>query len=286
MRFGIIGNINKPDIESTLFDLLSFMTKEKLEFFLDKDLISKITKPEFKKRCFTSSEVVRNSDVIISLGGDGTFLHTARLVGNKQIPIFGVNMGTLGFMSEVNPSEMKKFIKQVSKKRFKVKDRVVLSCKLPDGKKLYGINEIVVDRSYSIRMMEIEILYNDEKVVRFLGDGVIISTPTGCTGYSLSAGGPIVSLESSDFIITPICPHTLNVRPIIVPDKGIITVKVHREIDVRVTADGQNFKNIKSPIEFTFEKADYTMKVINRPRSSYFKTLNKKLLWGKDLRKY
>ena len=286
MKFGIIGNINKPDIEKVLSDLLTFLTKEKLEYYVDKDLISKIEKAEFKKRCFTSSEVVKNSDVIISLGGDGTFLNTARIVGDKEIPILGVNMGTLGFMSEAVPSEMKKFIKQIVNKRFKVKERVVLSGKLPEGKKIYAINEIVIDRAFSVRMMEIEILYDKEKIVQFVGDGAIISTPTGCTGYSLSAGGPIVSMESRDFIITPICPHTLNVRPIVVPDKGVITVKVHREIDVRITSDGQKFKTFKSPVEFSFQKAEYTLKVIHRPNSSYFKTLNKKLLWGKDLRKY
>lgn len=286
MRFGIIGNITKPDIEKVLSDLLTFLSKEKLEFFADKDLISKIRKAEFKKRCFTSSEVVKNSDIIISLGGDGTFLHTARLVGKKETPIFGVNMGTLGFMSEVDPSEMKKFIKQITENNYKTQDRVIISGELPDGKKLYGINEIVVDRANSVRMMEIEILYDKQQVVRFVGDGVIISTPTGCTGYSLSAGGPILSMDTRDFIITPICPHTLNVRPTIVPDKGVITVKVHREIDVRVTADGQKSKIVKSPVEFTFQKAQHVLKLIHRSNSSYFRTLNKKLLWGKDLRKY
>jgi NAD+ kinase len=286
MKFGIIGNINKPDIEKVLSDLLSFLTKEKIDFFADKDLISKIKKAEFKKRCFTSAEVVKNSEVIISLGGDGTFLHTARLVGKKETPIFGVNMGTLGFMSEVDPAEMKKFIKQIIQNKYKTQDRVIISGEFPGGRKLFGINEIVVDRAYSVRMIEIEIIYEKEQVVRFVGDGVIISTPTGCTGYSLSAGGPIVSMESSDFIITPICPHTLNVRPIIVPDKGVITVKVHQEIEVRVTADGQKFKTVKSPVEFTFQKADHVLKLIHRSNSSYFRTLNKKLLWGKDLRKY
>jgi NAD+ kinase len=286
MRFGITGNISKTDIEKVLSELLEYLSKEKSEFYVDKDLISKIKKAEFKKRCFTSTEVVKNSDVIISLGGDGTFLHTARLVGKKEIPLFGVNMGTLGFMSEVDPSEMKKFIKQIMQDNYRIKERIILSGELPGGKKLYGINEIVVDRAYSVRMMEIEVFYDEEQVVRFVGDGAIISTPTGCTGYSLSAGGPILSMESRDFIITPICPHTLNVRPIIVPDKGVITVKVHREIDVRVTADGQKFKTVKSPVEFKFRKADHVLKLIHRSHSSYFKTLNKKLLWGRDLRKY
>ncbi len=286
MRFGITGNINKNDLKKTLGELISFLIKEKIVFSIDSAIKDKVTNKAHKKFCLPMSKVLANSDVIISLGGDGTFLNTAFVVGDREIPVLGVNMGTLGFMSEIVPSEMKKFIKQILKGKYIIKNRLVLSAELPDGKTMHGINEIVVDRAFSVRMMEIEIFYNDEKIVRFVGDGAIISTPTGSTGYSLSAGGPVISMDSSDFIITPICPHTLNVRPIIVPDSGVIKLKVHREIEARVTADGQRFKSFKSPVEFTFKKAGHIVKVIHKPNFSYFKTLNEKLLWGKDLRKY
>ena len=286
MRFGITGNTEKHDLEKTLGELISFLIKEKIDFSIDNSIKNKVKNKAHKKFCLPTGKVLSNSDVIISLGGDGTFLNTAYVVGDREIPILGVNMGTLGFMSEIVPSEMKKFVKQILKGKYSIKKRVVLSADLPNGKTINGINEIVVDRAFSVRMMEIEIFYNDEKIVRFVGDGAIISTPTGSTGYSLSAGGPITSMDSSDFIITPICPHTLNVRPIIIPDSGKIKIKVHREIDARITADGQRFENFKSPVEFTFRKADYIVKVIHKQHFSYFKTLNQKLLWGKDLRKY
>ena len=286
MRFGITGNTKKHDLEKTLGELIAFLIKEKIDFSIDNSIKDKVKNKAHKKFCLPTGKVLSNSDVIISLGGDGTFLNTSYVVGNREIPILGVNMGTLGFMSEIVPSEMKKFIKQILKGKYSIKDRVVVSADLPNGKTMNGINEIVVDRAFSVRMMEIEIFYNDEKIVRFVGDGAIISTPTGSTGYSLSAGGPIISMDSSDFIITPICPHTLNVRPIIVPDSGIIKIKVHREIDARITADGQRFENFKSPVEFTFRKAEYIVKVIHKPNFSYFKTLNQKLLCGKDLMKY
>ena len=286
MKFGIIGNINKQGIGDILSELLDFLRKEGIDFAIDKGLLAKIKTQKYKKYCTTFQNVMKDSDIIVSLGGDGTFLYTARLVGKREIPILGVNMGNLGFMAEVVPSGMRSFIKQIAKGKHIISERVILTSKLPGGRKLNGINDIVIDRERSIRLLEIEILYNDEHVVRFVGDGVIISTPTGSTGYSLSAGGPIVSLQSKVFIITPICPHTLNVRPIIVPDDGVIKVNTNRNINVRVTVDGQEERIIKSPAGITLSKGDYITKVVHRDKSSYFKTLNKKLFWGEDIRKY
>ncbi|MCX6165976.1 MAG: NAD(+)/NADH kinase, partial [Ignavibacteriae bacterium] len=144
--------------------------------------------------------LINKSDIIISLGGDGTFLNTARLVGRKQIPILGVNLGNLGFMAEVNPEEMQNFIIDILNKTYKVYDLCVISAKTKNSKEFFGMNEIVVDKCNSIKMIEIEIYYKNEKVVNFVGDGVIVSTPTGSTGYSLSAGGPIISPYSKVFI--------------------------------------------------------------------------------------
>lgn len=286
MKFGIIGNVNKQGIGNILSELLDFLRQEDIDFAIDKDLSAKIKTAKYKKYCSTFGNVMKNSDIIVSLGGDGTFLYTARLVGKREIPILGVNMGTLGFMAEVIPSGMKSFIKQILKGKYKISERVILSSRLPGGRVMDGINDIVIDRERSIRLLEIEVLYNDEHVVKFVGDGVIISTPTGSTGYSLSAGGPVVSLQSKVFIITPICAHTLNVRPIIVPDDGIIMVNTNRDINVRITVDGQEEKIVKSPAGITLSKGNYVTKVLHRNKSSYFKTLNKKLFWGEDIRKY
>jgi NAD+ kinase len=135
-------------------------------------------------------------------------------------------------------------------------------------------------------MIEIDVYYKNEKVVRFVADGVIVSTPTGSTGYSLSSGGSIISPSSKVFIITPVSPHTLNLRPIIVPDEGEIVIKTYGFKNIRQTADGNISYIFNAPAEFTLRKADFTVKVIKRLKKTYFDTLNKKLLWGVDKRKY
>ena len=218
MKFGITGNINKPRAGEVLLSLIGFFIKNKIEFFIDNWLEQFISKSAHKKYICPKNILLKNSDILISLGGDGTFLNTANIVKNKNIPILGINLGALGFMAEINPEEAPKFIMGMLKNKFKVIDYSVLSAKTQSGKNLFGINEIVIDKSNYIKVIEIDIYYKNERVVNFIGDGVIISTPTGSTGYSLSAGGPIISPYSKVFLITPICPHTLNFRPIVLPD--------------------------------------------------------------------
>ena len=284
MKFGITGNINKPRAGEVLLSLIGFFIKNKIEFFIDNWLEQFISKSAHKKYICPKNILLKNSDILISLGGDGTFLNTANIVKNKNIPILGINLGALGFMAEINPEEAPKFIMGMLKNKFKVIDYSVLSAKTQSGKNLFGINEIVIDKSNYIKVIEIDIYYKNERVVNFIGDGVIISTPTGSTGYSLSAGGPIISPYSKVFLITPICPHTLNFRPIVLPDDGHITVKAMSRDKIRVTADGHTSLITNSKSEFYITRADYNIKVVKQVNKTYFQTLNNKLLWGVDIR--
>jgi len=286
MTFGIIGNPTKKNIGSVLNNLLSYLAKSKISFFILDSLRNNISDRKYKKHIAKPSVLFDNADIIISLGGDGTFLNTARITGRKEIPILGVNLGNLGFMAEVSPEELKKSIRDILKGNYKIFDLCVLSARTQNGKEFYGMNEIVIDKCNSIKMIEIEIFYKNERVVHFVGDGIIVSTPTGSTGYSLSAGGPIISPYSKVFIITPICPHTLNFRPIIVPDDGAIKIKTHDKEKVRITADGFESTIFTSPAEFELIRADYNIKVVKKIDKTYFQTLNNKLLWGADARKF
>jgi NAD+ kinase len=286
MTFGIIGNPTKKNLGSILSILLNYFTKNKIEFYIHDSLKSKIRDKKFAKFAVKPNMLFSKADIIISLGGDGTFLNTARMIGRKEIPILGINLGNLGFMAEVSPDEIQKSIKEILKGNYKVFDLCVLSAKTSKGKEFYGMNEIVIDKCNSIKMIEIEILYKNERVVHFVGDGIIVSTPTGSTGYSLSAGGPIISPYSKVFIITPICPHTLNFRPIIVPDDGTIVIKTYDKEKVRITADGFASTIYTSPSEFVLKRADYNIKVVKKIDKTYFQTLNNKLLWGADTRKF
>jgi len=285
MIYGITGNKNKKNIPEILSLLLKHFERINVSYLLDDDLKIHLENTSEPAKTCKREKVLKNSDVIISLGGDGTFLNTARLVGSSGIPILGVNLGTLGFIAEVSPNEVIKFIDDIEKGKYKVIDLCVLSLQTPNGKELNGINEITIDKGNSIRIIEIEVKYKNEFVANFLADGLIVSTPTGSTGYSLSAGGPIVSPYSKVFIINPICPHSLNLRPIIVPDDGTLTIKVSGSNKIRVSADGHSSIFLDSPAEFILNKAEYNIRVVKRMNKTYFQTLNSKLLWGEDKRK-
>jgi len=286
MIFGITGNIEKENIGSVIENIGSFLIKSKVEFFIDKKLAS-VTKKSFSKHLTSIKEIFSKENLILlSLGGDGTFLQTARLVGNKNIPIVGVNLGNLGFLAEVRTNEINSFIKDILKNKFRVTERVILEAQVKN-KKFFALNDVVVDKADSIRMVNLEAYYDKEKVFKLVSDGIIISTPTGSTGYSMSSGGPVISPLSSVFSLTPICPHSLNIRPIILPDSGTVTIKTlgSSKTKIRVTADGQTYFTAKSPLEIKIKKADYTVKLVKRKDMTYFDTLKRKLLWNEDKRR-
>jgi len=284
ITIGIFGNIQKEEVSKLLNEIAGHLINCRINFLASDELV-KMSSPKLKKYSATSKEILKKADIILSLGGDGTFLNTSRIVSDKNIPILGVNLGRLGFFSEVGPAEIKSFIPKLISGKFRVTEQVIIKSKVNKYKTLFGLNDVVIDKSDSIRMIETETIYNNEKVVRCVSDGIIISTPAGSTGYSLSCNGPIVNPESKVFIITPISPHTLNVRPIIVPDSGEIKIRIHKIGRARITSDGQSSIQITLPAEVVISKADYTTKVIKKLNTTYFETLKKKLFWGEDKRK-
>jgi len=279
---GIFGNSTRNETAKLLIEIVAYLNKIKVGFLIDENLIKESSK-KLKKYSSAKSNILNKADFILSLGGDGTFLNTARIVGNKGIPILGINTGRLGFFSEVSPDEINKFIPMLLQNKFRISERVILKSVYKD-KIFYGLNDIVIDKSDSIRMVETETFYNDEKVVKCISDGMIVSTPSGSTGYSLSCNGPIVNPKSKVFIITPISPHTFNVRPIIIPDDGEIKIIIPNKGKARITADGQIAKIINSPSQIIITKADYTIKIIKKINSTYFNTLKRKLYWNVDKR--
>ncbi len=291
MVFGIRGNINKPEMAKAALRLLRDLEKRKIDYCIDKTLAAAVTTNSeiriSKSRLRNNKDLVNSSDFIISLGGDGTFLYTAKYVGDGEVPIIGVNLGKLGFLAEIAPTEISKFITDISRDKYKIEGRTVLeavSDSVPK-KKIYGLNEIVISQSGTVKTIEIKALYNDQEVISYLSDGLIVSTPTGSTGYSLSAGGPIISPLTQVVVLAPICPHTLTARPIILPDSGVIRIKVDSKVPIVVTADGNSSIRIKSPAAINIKKAHYKIKIAKPLKSNYFRVLNQKLLWGVDVRK-
>ncbi|TRZ65776.1 NAD kinase [bacterium] len=285
MKFGIYGNTGKKDISVVLNKITSYLEKKGQKYFIESSLSRFIKNKTPMSQICKISEIIKKCDIIISLGGDGTFLRSARKTGKAEIPILGINLGNLGFMAEISPEQAEEFLGKVIDGKYKVYDLCVISG-ICERQKIFGMNEIVIDKCNSIKMIDIEIKYKKESVVKFVADGVIVSTPTGSTGYSLSAGGPIISPYSKVFIITPICPHTLNFRPIIVPDDGEIVISTTKKGKVRFTSDGFTSTIHSSPAVFKIKKADYNIKIVKDLDKTYFQTLNTKLLWGADSRKF
>ncbi len=281
MIYGVTGNADKSGIENVLVELINIFEENKIKYYLNDNFKSFL--PD-NTNIHKLNSFINKIDILISLGGDGTFLNTVSKIGNHSVPILGVNLGRLGFLSEIVPSELRKFILNIEHKKYKIDNLCVLSAYTPDKKFISGINEIVIDKCNSTRIIEIEIFYNNERVLNFLADGVIVSTPTGSTGYSLSSGGPIITPYSKVLIITPICPHSLNFRPIIVPDDGKIFITAKSYEKIRITADGHTTKIFKSPVEITIHKSGHQVKTVKKMNKTYFQTLNNKLLWGADIR--
>ncbi|MBM4157700.1 MAG: hypothetical protein FJ216_02840 [Ignavibacteria bacterium] len=285
MLFGITGNVHKENATEVINNLYDFLKAKRIEFLIEKSFGNALKDPQKKKCLVPLKYLLRHSEIIISLGGDGTFLNTANLVGRKNIPVLGVNLGSLGFMAEVSPDEINDFILDIIKGKSRISELCVITAQ-SKHKKINAINEILVDKYNSVRMLELEIFCNREKVSRFVADGVMISTPTGSTGYSLSAGGSIISPNSKVLAITPICPHVLTLRPLIVPDDSKIHITAKGEKRIRVSSDGFNQLVFDSPAEISVHKAEHTIKIIKRLNRTYFQTLTKKLLWAADKRKY
>jgi len=285
MTFGILGNKTKPGISGVILEILEFLISNNIDFYIHDKFSESVSLKIPKSKFLSGRRVLDKSDFIISIGGDGTFLNSARIIGKSGKPVIGINLGTLGFMADIMPNQIKQVLKEIVSGKYLIAELCMLNCSV-GGKHLFdALNEIVIDKCDSIKMVELEIFYNKDFVGKFYADGVLISSPTGSTGYSLSSGGPIVSPISKVFIITPISPHSLSFRPVIVPDDGKILIRTVSRENIRITSDGYNSIVQKPPVEICIAKTDYSLKTIKRLNWSYFSTLNKKLLWGEDVRK-
>jgi NAD+ kinase len=291
MKFGIIGNLAKESLTPAVVKLLGASEKRPVEFILDEELAKLVNKESgkrivLKKQAVPVEELVANSDMLIAFGGDGTILSAARLVGRASVPILGVNLGKLGFLAELSVDEIELFVDDILNGQHVVQERMVVKATIEGvEQQLFGLNDIVVDKSGSSRVINVEVHVNNDYLATYTGDGIVIATPTGTTGYSLAAGGPIVIPSSDVLTISPISPHTLAARSVVVPDTSTIRIVVETRTDaVRITADGQQEKLMKPPATLFVQKADYTIKLVKRKDKTYYDVLRRKLMLGKDVR--
>ncbi|NVO01804.1 MAG: NAD kinase [Bacteroidetes bacterium] len=226
-------------------------------------------------------------DFLISIGGDGTILDTIKLVEDSEIPILGINTGRLGFLSSISKDEINSSIEDILRKKYKIESRTLLKVNTSInlfGKNNYALNELSILKNFSTSMISIKAYINDDYLNTYWADGIIVATPTGSTAYSLSCGGPILTPDSKNFIITPIASHNLTVRPIVIPDSSIIKLKVEgREQNFIIGLDSRS-ETYKSSIELIIKKEDFKINLIKIFNETYYSTIRNKLMWGIDKR--
>ena len=229
-----------------------------------------------------------SGDIAISLGGDGTLLATANRIGNRQIPILGINLGRLGFLTDVQAHELDNLDDIIFNKKYKVDDRMVLRAEITNNNHTslteYSLNEIAVLKQDLSSMISIDVTLNGEPLHTYQADGLLVSTPTGSTAYSLSVGGPIMMPENHNLIIAPVASHSLNVRPLIIPDNWKIDLAIHsRSHSYLASIDGRSI-TMPDTASISISKADYTVRIIRLEGHSFLNTLKTKLMWGADVR--
>lgn len=271
-NIGININISKDKDRIVTTEIINFIDKNikdvKIKIF---DNLEDLTKEQAEK-----------IDIMISLGGDGTILSTARKVSMYDIPILGINLGHLGFLASAELCELKECIIKLSKSQYKIEERIMLECRVQKGEEekiYYALNEVVISKGTLARILEYSIKIDGKFYTKFMSDGIIVSTPTGSTAYSLSAGGPIISPTLSLISITPICPLSLGVRTMVIDSKNEVNVvlnKVYRP--VYLTVDGQESQEISNIHKIYIKEASFKCKIIRINGYDYFKILRKKII--------
>jgi NAD+ kinase len=226
-------------------------------------------------------------DMVISLGGDGTFLRTAAWVGRQRIPILGINTGRLGFLADIHTDDIDQTLDEVFRQEYILEERSLLEMKTASpfrGQYNFALNEIAVLKRDTSSMITIRAYLNDEYLTNYQADGLLVATPTGSTAYSMSVDGPIIVPQASNFVLSPVAPHSLNVRPLVIPEDYRIRLEVEsRNNNFLVSLDGRS-EVFASGSEFSIQKADFTIQIVKRHNWNFYETLRKKLLWGTDVR--
>jgi NAD+ kinase len=290
MIIGIIANTTKQKVFSVLSELLKKLKNNGFDYSLSGDIRrykNLLTVKVGESKFLAEDKLCKKSDMIISIGGDGTMLATAFHAHFYNKPVLGVNIGKLGFLVDANVDQLERFIEDLKKKRYSIEERMVIEgeCLGHKVEKLYAINDIVIDKGGWPKMIELTITVDDEYVTTFAADGLIIATPTGSTGYSISVGGPIVSPQTDVITLAPVSPHSLSVRPLVLPSTQEIVIRassLHKEI--HLNCDGQRVFAFSPPLELKITKSRRPLKLVQTSFTSYFEKLRNKLLWGIDLR--
>ena len=287
-RIGIVLKPNQPDALRTVCEVVTWLNERGITLVgtpeLERDRIQNETGCPVDQT--PREELAAHVDLILVLGGDGTMIATARMLGDREVPVLGINFGGLGYLAEFRIEELYQALESILAGNFRVDKRVMLGMELRRGDELVTqnrvLNDVVINKSALARIIEIEAYLNHQFVNSFRADGLIISTPTGSTAYNLSAGGPVIFPSMNAVVITPICPFTLSNRPIVVPDDATIELllKTDQE-EVTLTLDGQVGFSLNVEDRVVIRKSSVTFNLVQPSNRNYFDVLRDKLRWGR-----
>ncbi len=292
MKIAIYGNKFNDDFDPYFQKLIGILINNQSELIIYKPFFESLKKTLKEKlkapNYFTSAvELKENADILLSIGGDGTFLDSVTFVQNSGIPIAGINSGRLGFLANISRDEIELAIDKILNKSYSFEEReliqLVSPAKLFDNCN-FALNEITITKKDSSSMITIHVYQDGHFLNTYWSDGLIISTPTGSTAYSLSVGGPIVVPDAENFIITPIAPHNLTVRPLVLSNNQELTLKIEGRDENYLVSLDRRYETLPSGIELKIKKARFTIKVIKYDSRTFFSTLREKLMWGLDRR--
>jgi NAD+ kinase len=292
MKIAIYGKAFTDAFMQIMDELAQVVVSEDIQLVLHQSLHDHLISINWNKlpqvsRFSSPDDFPADTNFLISIGGDGSFLETIQFVKKDAVPLIGINSGRLGFLADISKTEVQDALREVLSGQYKIENRVLIQLlenhALPEFPN-YALNEICIHKLDNSAMITIHVYLGDEYLNSYWADGLIISTPTGSTAYNLSAGGPIVLHNSKSFILTPIAPHTLTVRPLVIPNTSDLRIKVEgRSEEYLVSLDHRSYRmKMENPI--SIQKADFDVKLIKPQNHSFLKTLRQKLAWGTDKR--
>jgi len=292
VKVAIYGLTDKGDALDAVVELLQELQKEAAEVWIEETFQSVLSarKKIKKHQTFTAEKGLDSSfDMFVSFGGDGTILRATTYVRDLGVPIVGVNTGRLGFLSTFKKEEVRKVVTEFVNGAYHIVERSLVKVEadfdIPEfGKMNFALNEVTVSRKDTTSMITVETFLNDEYLTSYWADGLIVSTPTGSTGYSLSCGGPVIVPSAKSLVLTPIAPHNLNARPLVISDDTVIRLKVSGREENHLVSLDSRIASIENGKEIIIKRADFKIKMIEYTSESFLKTLRNKLLWGEDRR--
>jgi NAD+ kinase len=289
LRFALFGNIYQSKKSASIQEVLSSISRHEAELYVDMEyyyFLKDNQRLDIKAtKLFTDDDF--DADFVISMGGDGTFLKAASRVGAKSIPILGVNMGRLGFLADISPDQFEATLDALYHDDYYLESRALIQVETdgaPLGTYRCALNDVAILKRDTASMISIRVCVNGQYLHTYQADGLVISTPTGSTAYSLSNGGPIIVPGTKVFSMTAVAPHSLNVRPFVLPDSAVIDLEVEsRSHNFLVAIDGRSEKCAEGT-KLTLRRAPYDIKVVKRSDHRYFDSLREKMMWGADTR--